>query len=122
MKILINHSNHPSSKWEETQLHGWDKIIDLYFPNVEPELDTNDKKFKKLIIDNLDKILQIQRENPEYSIFIMLQGEFSYCFLLFQRLKEYGFNIAIPTTKRLVTENPDGSKTSKFQFVRWRIL
>lgn len=122
MKILINHSNHPSSKWEGTQLHGWDKIVDLPFPDVSPELDTNDEKLRKLIIDNFDKILQIQRENPEDSIYIMLQGEFSYCFVLFQRLKEYGFKIAIPTTKRLVSENPDGSRTYRFEFIRWRIF
>lgn len=122
MKILINHSNHPSSKWEGTQLYGWDKIVDLPFPDVPPELDTNDEKLRKLIIDGLDKILQIQRENPEDSIYIMLQGEFSYCYLLFQRLKEYGFKIAIPTTKRLVTENPDGSRTYRFEFIRWRIF
>ncbi len=36
MKVLINHSNHPHSGWGDKQKEGWDKIVDIPFPNIKP--------------------------------------------------------------------------------------
>jgi len=42
MLALINHTNHPSSKWSEKQKEGFDKIIDLPFPNISPTASDNE--------------------------------------------------------------------------------
>lgn len=121
MKILINHSNHPVEKWSEEQKAGWDKIVDLPFPAIDPHADM--EEIEKIALENFKKIREIAvREGADKnSIYVMLQGEFSYCYTLFHSIRNL-FLIAIPTTERVVEEKPDGSKVSVFKFVRWRFL
>ncbi len=128
MKILINHSNHPVGKWEEAQRQGWDVIVDLPFPSVSSVSSV--EEVEKLVEDNIEKIFEIAKQNEKQdekaSIYLMLQGEFSYCYIMMKKLqekmREKGVDIkfAIPTTERIVQENEKGEKISKFQFQRWR--
>lgn len=128
MKILINHSNHPSDKWHPAQKEGWDKIIDLPFPNIDPHADT--RQVADLVTEYYVSLeLTISKQDGE--VWLMLQGEFTYCYLLYERVRSYLIysdyarnfrGLAIPTTERRVVENPDGTKTSTFEFVRWRLL
>lgn len=119
MKLLINVSNHPVSNWSDEQKKGWDKIIDIPFPNVPPQADTNELVDLKEKIFN--KVLEIKNEyNVE--LFVMLQGEFTLCYMLYGSICMNTYAIlAIPTTERVVEEK-DGKKISTFKFVKWRFL
>lgn len=129
-RILINISNHPSSKWSEKQKEGWDEIIDIPFPNVPPQNDT--AQVVNSVLDFVGKevtptVLGLQSkyagEDYDYSFFIA--GEQTFTLYLIMSIKNYcGFvNLAIPTTERKVVEKQEGDKTLKesvFEFVRWR--
>lgn len=47
-------------------------------------------------------------------------GEMTFTYALVKRLKEAGIRCVASTTKRICTENADGSRTSQFNFVRFR--
>lgn len=85
MKILINHSNHPSEKWNVRQKEGWDKIIDLLFPNIDPGIDTDE--VGKIALENFKKIREIAvqetTKNKDATIYVMLQGSFPTVILFF---------------------------------------
>ncbi|WP_353684354.1 hypothetical protein V4D30_00800 [Thermodesulfovibrio sp. 3907-1M] len=123
MRILINHTNHPSQKWDEKQKEYWSEIIDLPFPSIDPKATTEEVDTIAMInFLEIDKIAkEITDKNSNASIFIMLQGEFTYCYLLYQKIRNK-FPIAIPTTERKVIEKENGEKISIFEFVRWRFL
>ncbi len=124
MNILINLSNHPSNNWSDAQKAGWDDIIDLVFPQIPAnisEIEVGDKYVIPFIqkLENWAKGLK--KKGSELNI--MLQGEFTFCYLLRDCLSGK-WNFYIPTTERKVIEKhkEDGSveKTAVFQFVRWR--
>ena len=118
--ILINHTNHPSSKWSEAQKAGFEKIIDVPFPNIDPNWTM--KEVENLVSITLNVFKQLQ---DEYGVVgICIQGEFSYCYDLFKELLDnyyYFTEILIPTTERRVIEDGD-TKTVTFEFVKWRSL
>lgn len=122
MKILVNLSNHPSESWDEKQKEGWDKIVDIPFPDVDPHLeDVGD-----LVLEYFKKIREIQiQNNRDSTVYVHLAGEYSFCYELFRRLKDF-YLFAVPTSERIVKETvlPDGrtEKTIIFQFVKWRIV
>jgi hypothetical protein len=122
MKILINISNHPSARWSEEQKKGWDRIIDIPFPQISPEW--GEETVHQMSYDIRE---QVEKMKAEVGIpFVMMQGEFSLCYLLYEKLRNSGYKIAIPTTSREVIEEtlPSGEvvKRSVFKFVRWRII
>lgn len=122
-KALINHTNHPSEKWDEKQKEGWDKIIDVAFPEIPPEASS--VEVAEVVKRKMDVILSHAKElkQENYEVYLMLQGEYTYCYLFIRNLSgEWIDAIAIPTTKRIVEEKPDGTKVSKFEFVKWRFL
>ena len=113
---LINVSNHPSSKWSDKQWQGFDVVYDIQFPNVDPNWNT--EQVGCLVDHILDEINELDVNN------IMLQGEFTLCYLLQNKLSTK--TIWIPTTERKVVEvvNADGTvtKNTTFEFVRWRMI
>jgi len=137
-KILLNISNHQLKDWDKKQREGWDEIINIPFPNVNP-------RFSEKETDELeDKIIEKIREainGRKEKFYCMLQGEFSVCYGIFWKLKryykkyrifsynehfiegkepmEFPINFVIPTTERIVEEK-DGVKKSIFKFVSWR--
>lgn len=113
MKKLLNLSNHLSINWSDDQKGEWDEIIDIPFPNVDPNM--NEEEVILLAKDFANRIKETNITN------IMLQGEFSFVFILQQLLiEEGGFKFFFPTTERVVVEEKDGVKKSVFKFVRWR--
>jgi hypothetical protein len=126
MKVLLNCSNHPSSTWSSGQKEGWDEIIDIPFPSVSPEWDTNDHAYQHTIQTLWRNIVDVIRSRDEGTVYLYLAGEYSVCFEIFVRAKEWLIPVTVPTTRRETAEvkNADGSvtKTSRFEFVRWRIL
>jgi len=131
MKILINLSNHNSSKWSESQKAGWDEIIDLQFPNIPPTADTIEmvNDFINPVAEKLGK-LAYEIKSKGLQLSIMLQGEFTFSFLLYDILKnsfsDDNWKFYIPCTERKIQEitNPDGTvtKNSIFEFIGWRVI
>jgi len=132
-KVLVNCSNHPFSKWSEDQKYGWDVIIDIPFPEVNPYLDTNDTKYQNILINLKGAIIKAfinasTSVGDDFLEYLMLQGEFSICYKLFKIIKEEypEITFVVPTTERVVEEvtKPDGTteKKTTFKFVRWRII
>ena len=126
MNILFNISNHPSNTWDDNQKKGWDDIIDIPFPNIDPRLSWGQVSAiaSNLIADNLGLVLAFHSgdtDMPEDSSFyFMVQGDFTLCYALVPKIRRFG-KLALPTSDRLVSVNPDGSKNVKFRFVAWRI-
>ncbi len=123
--ILINLSNHPSSKWSEEQKAGWDEIVDIEFPNISADYD--EIQVSKIVDKYLDRLVQlipeIKAKGSDFNL--MLQGEYTFCYMMFDILKFIeSWNFWIPTTERIVIEEvkSDGSvdKKSIFRFVKWR--
>lgn len=128
MRVLINHSNHPSIKWDDRQKEDWDKIIDIPFPTVSPCADTDE--VYNLAKGNFGKILwewEIAKREG-YEPYIYVAGEYTYCYIMYDLLRLYlsPLKLAIPTTARMVIERTkeDGTteKVSVFEFVRWRVI
>lgn len=120
--VLINHTNHSSNKWTEAQKAGFSKIIDVPFPNIDPKWSM--EEVKELVDKTVNTLNNIREENNLNNeiVNICLQGEFSYCYILFKKLftnHYYSTEVLIPTTERKVVENGD-TKTVTFEFVRWR--
>jgi len=116
---LINVTNHRSDGWGPAQKASFQNIIDVPFPAV-PETTSEEE------VSNLANELLAKIEAVDGIKNVLLQGEFSLCYTLYPLLKQKGYNIYIPTTKREVVERiqPGGTveKTAVFKFVRWRVL
>jgi hypothetical protein len=114
--MLLNLSNHPSPTWPENQaqlakdLFG--EIRDLPFPQVDPEAD--ESEIAALADAYFDKIRGL---NPSA---VHLMGELTFSFELVQKLKSHGIRVLASTTHRTTQEMPDGTKISRFEFVRFR--
>lgn len=125
MKILFNVTNHPSTCWTEDQKKGWDVIVDIPFPSVDPSID-EDELFS---LANMLRVKILNAQIPsipeDAEKFLCIQGDFSLCYMFvlnfYNELADKGFSFVVPTTKRIVIES-NGTKISKFQFVMWRFV
>ena len=117
--MLINLTNHPWEKWDEAQKEQakkyYGEVIDIPFPNIPPTASAYEveelanKYFEKIVpyaFDNLDAV--------------HIQGEFTFTFRLVNILLSNNIKCIASTTERIMTENPDGTRTYKFRFVRFR--
>lgn len=118
--MLINLSNHPSSKWGEAQRNtAWQQfgdIQDMPFPNITPDWDTDEVETHAG--EFYGRIKEIEIEIGEKPV-IHITGEITFCFLLIQMLLNDGFRCITSTTERIVKEE-NGIKTSEFKFKRFR--
>ncbi|MEM4204260.1 MAG: hypothetical protein QXS54_09360 [Candidatus Methanomethylicaceae archaeon] len=118
--MFVNISNHPSSKWSSAQVEAAKRlggeIVDIEFPNVPPDATSAD--VEKMAKDITQKVLSLQTKSP--FITAMVQGEHTLTVALVKELMYYGIQCVAATSERLVTENPDGTKTVKFEFKQFR--
>ena len=118
--MLINLSNHPSSKWDETQLYEANRqfgtVDDVPFPNIPPDWDT--EEVKTLAREYFEKIKFTEKEKGEKPV-IHITGELVFCFILIQMLLKGGYDCITSTTERIVTE-VNNVKTTVFKFKRFR--
>jgi|YelNatPaOPRAMG01_1025707.scaffolds.fasta_scaffold15862_4 hypothetical protein len=120
--MLINLSNHPSSKWSEEQVKAaknyYSAIVDLGFPVIYPTADLNEiiKTAVKYFID----IKNILTENNSENNAVHVMGEFTFTFNLLEMLKQNNISAVASTTSREVYEDQNGNKLSKFNFIRFR--
>ena len=116
--IFINLSNHPADKWSEAQREAarqYGELQEIPFPNVEPEADA--KALKKIVEETL---IQIKEAAEGKTATVHVMGEMTLTYELVTKLKEVGIRCVASTTKRDVTENADGTRTCKFNFVKFR--
>jgi hypothetical protein len=126
--MLINLSNHPaynvedhSRAWSKEQwdyaLSIYENIVDVDFPNINPNWCTDDilreVQYYFMLCENLFK-KRCDKNNA-----VHLAGELVFCFLLAQLLLKSGYECITSTTERNVKEE-DGVKKSTFEFVRFR--
>lgn len=118
--MLINLSNHPAVNWSERQLQAagqYGKVADLTFPQVDPEADT--ETVALLSCEYLEKIRKMFAGEPAPHA-VHLMGELTFCFALVSLLQKEGIVCLVSTTLRSTIDQADGSKISRFEFVRFR--
>ncbi len=119
--MLINCSNHPSSSWGEKQKNAaaqYGGITDLTFPVIDPEAETDAVALLAELYEV--KIRRLLGTENTGAFAVHLMGELTFCFALVARLQNAGITCLASTTRREIIENGNGSKTSKFEFVRFR--
>ena len=109
-QLLVNISNHPSSGWSEEQKEGWESIIDIPFPSIH-----YDSNFDAIANSIYDQIRHRYHRTP-MDCTVMVQGQHVATFAIVATLLACGFKVISAYTKRISTDNPDGTKTSKFVF------
>ncbi len=121
--MLINISNHPSSRWGKEQKEEASKqfggVVDIPFPNIdphatdmtafEPELSYYDEEGECTIF-----------VNPKVDV-IHLMGEMSFFSYFSNKLMKRGYKICVSTTERQAVV-VDGIKKSIFKFIQFRFL
>lgn len=116
--MLINLTNHPSSRWSEVQVdeacERYGNIVDCEFPNVSPQIDSCD--VHKLAASVLGRIIGQYGK----SITIHIMGEMTFVYDFVSMARDAGIECVASTTERIVVENADGTKTSSFNFIRFR--
>ena len=116
--MLINLSNHPSSKWSEEQLLAakeYGEVTDVPFPTVDP--DGDETYICQLASEYEGKIKDIA---VDYDVTIHVMGEMNFTYSFVKRMQCLGIKCVASTTKRIVKELKSGEKITKFQFVRFR--
>lgn len=116
--VLVNLSNHPSACWSDEQreaaLKLTPEIRDLPFPAVPPEAGTREIN---VLADAV--VARLKTEAPG-ATHAMVQGEFTLVHALVSKLQDIGIVCVAATTRREVVEKSGGSKTTRFNFVRFR--
>lgn len=113
--MLLNLTNHPSSRWAPEQtnlaLDTYDQITDLPFPSIPPDYSSNE-------LDALVEqfAVEVLVRSPAA---VHIMGEMTFTYRLVYRLKAHGIPCIASTTSR-TTEEKDGVKLSKFVFVQFR--
>ena len=124
--MLINVSNHPSDKWSNTQMQAahdaFGEVSDLPFPQVPACAD--EKEVYKLVDSYLKAIINILASSDNATNAVMVQGEYTFTYMLVERLRDRGIKAVNACSERQVVEavNADGTtlKHSSFMFVRFR--
>ena len=118
--MFVNISNHPSEKWGKAQLEAameYGDIVDIPFPNVKPEATCEEVRAMaeklRLTIEQLEEV------SGKDVKMIHLVGEPTLTVAAISLLI-HKYHICTSTTKRIVTENADGTITKAFEFVKFR--
>ena len=126
-KLFINVSNHPSSTWSESQRNAAQKfgeIIDVTFPAVDPNCDERQiNELSESGVNSIDLLMHYHKVD-ENSTTISVVGEFSLTVNLVNMLHRIypNMRIVVATSERNTILNPDGTKTIKFEFCKFRNL
>ena len=117
--MLINCSNHPSHLWSAGQkeaAEAYGNILDMPFPQVDPNLDP--EGIRQLVRAYAEKIEALKTDA------VFLAGEFTFVFMLADKLLKDGVRVLSACSRRETTETvrPDGTieKNSVFVFERFR--
>jgi len=119
--MLINFSNHPENNWSNSQLtlaeKEFGKIVDLKFPQIDPEWDeTEVKNFAKEYYEIIKSM--IDESNDKVNA-VHIMGELTFTFAVVDLLLEANIRCIASTTERKTVEIGN-KKISEFKFVRFR--
>jgi len=132
MTKFVNISNHPIAGWTDKQKQAAKDLFpagseiefqDWGFPNIDPRKDTQ-QVFDDYILPYGRRIMEmILFDKSIQDIKIHLMGEQTFCCGLATYLYDcdVGDILYVSTTER-ITEEKDGVKTSRFEFVQFRRL
>lgn len=114
--MFINHSNHPSTQWDEAQksiAENYGSILDIAFPIVNP--DSTAEEVESMVEQYGKEILE------KHPTVVMVQGEFTYTYKMVKLLKKHGVKVVAATSERIVNTLDDGkTKQVVFNFVQFR--
>jgi CRISPR-associated Csx2 family protein len=116
--IFINLSNHPIALWSDEQKTAaakYGELMDMPFPDIDSYADND--AINKLAEETSIKIKEIAAGK---AVTVHLMGEMTFTYALVRRLKDAGIRCVASTTVRDSVTNADGSKTSQFNFIRFR--
>ena len=119
MAIFLNHTNHVSENWSETQrkaAESYGMIQDIPFPAIPAE--ATKEEVEAIAGRYFDEIREI---NPAA---VLCQGEFTYTFVMVRLLQEAGIKVLAACSERCTEELVDidgiSRKESIFRFVKFR--
>ena len=84
--MLVNLTNHPSSKWSDEQRKAseiYGDIIDIPFPVIDPVFD--DGYFDTIADEYVGKVVELSGD-----LVVLVQGEYVLTFKLVEMLKKRG--------------------------------
>lgn len=114
--MFINHSNHPSVQWDETQrmeAARYGPIVDVPFPAIDPE--STAEAVEALVRQHGADIVD---RKPSI---VMVQGEFTYTYKMVEFLKAHNVKVVAATSERIVkTLDDSNTKQVTFHFVQFR--
>ena len=119
--MFINFSNHPSTKWNNTQRAaamalGDDHIVDIPFPSIDPYMST--LQITELANTYIDRIM---KHNPTS---VLCQGEMVFSFIIINQLLERSVPVYAACSDRITQDRIDSNgqtvKISMFDFVQFR--
>lgn len=121
MGVVINVSNHPSKGWGMPQIRacGDAVIVDMPFPNINPsaeadELDVACYGLADWLVSTVNGKVNKDR------VTFVIAGAQGALFRIVGFLKMAGYAVMEATSERNTVVNEDGSKTVRFDFVRFR--
>lgn len=119
--MLINLSNHPYNTWGEKQKLATEtqfgKVVDLYFPDVDPMADI--AAVTSLANNYFLQCKLLLADSDGCTNAIHITGEACFTFKFVNMAKANGITCVCSTTPRVVIYK-DCVKTSVFQFVQLR--
>lgn len=116
---MLNISNHPVCNWDDKQLeaahHIAGDVTDCPFPDVDPHWGEERLKAEA---DSFSE--SVMHRYGCHDVVVHIAGEFCMCFALVSIFKAHGIRCVSSCTYRDVVDNGDGTKQSRFSFIRFR--
>lgn len=111
--MLINCTNHPYEIWNEPQREAakaYGTVLDVPFPAVDPDWSAGE--LRSLASEYAQRI---EGQNPQA---VLVAGEFSFAFMLVDKLLQDGVKVLCTCSKRITREvkKPDGTNEKKSIF------
>jgi hypothetical protein len=120
--MLLNLSNHSSTKWgdkqRQTATKNYGNLQDMPFPNVPPAATSDD--IKTLANGYVKQIRQLAKAEKNQPFAVHIMGEMTLIFRIITLLKRSKIVCVASTSERNTAEHEDGTKTILFEFIQFR--
>ena len=112
--MLINCTNHPFEIWNTAQREAagaFGEVVDLPFPQIDPH--STPEELRRLAKEYAERI---EAQQPTAAL---VAGEFTFAFLLVDKLLKDGVRVLCTCSRRMTQEfrNPDGTNEKRTVFV-----
>ena len=112
--VFVNHTNHPSARWDAQQLmeaESFGTVVDVPFPEVPA--DASEEDVQEMVQEHLAEILAL------HPAAVLCQGEFTYTYLMIHQLLLRHIPVLAACSERQTEErhNADGSTTRVSHFI-----